>query len=57
MKKYFSHVRCLGNERSLEDCTWEDHAGSIQCKRPESVAGIICTSGSFIMIMIYCPLR
>lgn len=44
MKKYFSRVRCKGTEKRLEDCEWEDHEMSIQCKSSDSVAGVICAS-------------
>lgn len=46
MKKYFSRVRCKGTEKRLEDCQWEDHEMSIQCTSSDSVAGVICASGT-----------
>ncbi|XP_061194666.1 uncharacterized protein LOC133202807 [Saccostrea echinata] len=43
-KKYYTRVRCKGNEKRLADCEWMDHEGAVQCSSRESVAGVICTS-------------
>ncbi|XP_062612834.1 uncharacterized protein LOC134274574 isoform X2 [Saccostrea cucullata] len=43
-KKYYSRVRCKGNEKRVSDCEWVEHEGPVQCSSRDSVAGVICTS-------------
>ena len=53
MNKIFKRIKCTGKESSLDECEQIRSENGIRCSKRILVAGVVCSSGERVTIILH----